>query len=190
MAMGIVSDSDFEKETEKLITPTPTPKPSPAKEGVVVDIERGRPKGSIEVPQSVRNLIGISSVSEGRDAALDLAKQFGVSPSSASAYAVGATSTKTYDERPNVSVINGVKLKIQKKAKSKLLLALNSITPEKMMDAKPRDLSGIARDMSAIYKDMEPESESTDKSGGKEPFVVYSPIIHNENKYEVIVVKE
>lgn len=190
MAMGIVSDSDFNKETEKLITPIPKPVEK-AKEGVVVDIERGRPKGSIEVPQSVRNLIGIESVNSGRDAALDLARQFGVSPSSASAYAVGATSTKTYDERPNVSVINGVKLKIQKKAKSKLLLALNSITPEKMADAKPRDLSGIARDMSAIYKDMEPESDNAKNDGkNKEPFVVYSPIIHNENRYEVIVVKE
>ena len=195
MAMGIVSDSEFNKEKEKLIPSTPSTKSTPSvnekvHEGEVVDISRGRGKGSVEVPNTLRNLIGITTVNEGRQDALELAKQFGISPSSTSAYGVGATSTASYDKTPNAPVLDKVKVKIQNKAKRKLMLALNHMTPDKLEGTKARDLAGIAKDMSAIVRNMEPEKETGAAGDTKEPFVVYSPMVHTENHYEVLVVKE
>jgi hypothetical protein len=186
MPMGIVSDSEFESEHSKL---NKTPPKSDVKEGVVVDIKRGR-GDTPEVPNGLRNLIGITSVNEGRKDALELAKQFGISASSTSAYSKGATSTATYDKTPNGGVINGVKEKIQTKARRKMMLALNHITADKLKDTKPRDLAGIARDMSAIVKDMEPDTVQSADSNQKAPFVVFAPIIKDERNFEVLVVKE
>src|SRR5690242_4858309 len=99
MGMGLVDDSEFESQLSNVtqsrsiqkpsIPSTPNPNNESPVEGEVVieDIpSKGRKEGDNNVPESLRNLIGITAQTEGRKEAIALAKMFGVSPSSTSAY--------------------------------------------------------------------------------------------------------
>lgn len=187
MPMGIVSDKDFEKEVEKTdITPIHDSK---AKIHV---IERGRPTGGVEVPDSLRKVIGETAINDGRQEALTLAKNFGISASSTSAYSNGATSTASYHDRVNGATIDNAKNKITSKALNKLKLALNHITPEKLENTKARDLAGVARDMSAVIKNMEPEptAEANGNKNNSPTFVFYTPQFVKQESFEVIDAKD
>lgn len=193
MPMGVVSQKDFEKEVDnsavaesEIVLPNLPPTRIPE----VVEMERpGRKEGDNNVPNGLRKLIGVTSVEDGRQAALQLAEQFGVSPSSVSAYAEGATSTSTIDEKPNGKIINDTKQRIARKASKVLNRALLNITDEKLAATKAVELAQIAKSMSGVVKDMEPEDEG---AGNKqEPiFQVFAPQIHQENHYDTIVVRE
>lgn len=192
MAMGIVSPDDFDKELNnsrpkarevtKPIVPSAT----------VIDIvSPGRKEGDVNVPDSLRQVIGESSFSDGRSEALELGRQFGISPSAVSAYSHGAKSTATYDNTPNTSIIAKSRMRVQKRAMSRLMGALSNITPEKLADTKARDLASIAKDMSAVIKTLEPETETGDKDKVPTPqFVVFAPQFKDERSYEVIYAKE
>jgi len=187
MAMGIVSDKDFNVEKDKLSTPEPVP----TNNGVIQDVNRGRGKGSVEVPNSLRNIIGDESQTNGRQSAVELASRFGISPSSVSAYDVGATSTSTYKDRPNQSVINESKLRIAKRARGKLMRALHKITDDKLDAANAKDLAGIAKDMSAVVRAMEPEQEKGPQTPNNGPtFVFYAPQFRDERHFDVVNAKE
>jgi transcriptional regulator with XRE-family HTH domain len=186
MPIGIVSDEEFEKEIEshtltkpKIKVPIPTP-------------EHGRNKGDVNVPDSLRKIIGEESVINGRESALQLASEFGISPSSVSAYANGATSTTTYNspKLDTVRFLNKSRLRATKKASKVLSQALSAITQEKLDYSDASDLSGIAKDMSVIIKNLEPQPEPTNPNGGTQPFVIYAPTFHKEDHYETINVTE
>lgn len=181
MAMGIVSDEDFEKElgnSSDIGTISKLPRP-------------GRSEGDNNVPDSLRKIIGETSEIEGRSAALDLASHFGISPSSVSAYANGSTSTDSMNKQPNLNHINDAKARISKKAKIKLFKSLNALTDEKLADAKAVDLASIARSMSGIVKEMEPELPKESGDGSKGPtFIFYSPQIKEEKHYDVLNARE
>lgn len=188
MPMGIVSEKEFITELEK----TQIESPSESITGEIVDVNKGRGKGSVEVPESLRNIIGEESAISGRQSAVELASRFGISPSSVSAYGVGATSTASYDRRPNESVINGAKERVSKIARNKLLKALHKITDEKLDNVNAKDLAGIAKDMSAVVKAMEPASNGN----GSQPtntgptFVFYAPQVRDERHYDIVPAKE
>lgn len=183
MALGIVSDADFEKE----LTKAPPP-PSPS---TIVDVEKGRGNGNNEVPDSLRKIIGEESELAGRKSALDLAKTFGVSPSSVSAYSNGSTSTASMDKQPNLNHINDAKLRVASKARVKLSQALTRMTKEKMDEASLSELAHVAKSMSGIVKDMEPEMPKVVNGGGAGPqYIFYSPVVKREEHYEVVVLKE
>ncbi len=189
MAMGIVSDKDFEKEKESLSQSKSTPLPT--SQSKIVSIERGRGEGNIETPDSLRKLIGQTHVNDGRSEAINLAKNFGISQSAAAAYAQGATSTATYNDRPNEPFINTSRKHVQNRALSKLKRALHHITDDKLENAKVRDLAGIARDMATVVKTMEPESDKSKEGGEPKPqFIIYAPQIKKEESYDVIYAKE
>ena len=198
MAMGIVSDKDFDSESERLkssLTRREESKSIPSlsnnNKAVIVDVHKGRGNGNVEVPDSLRNVIGQTSVDYGRQEALELASGFGISPSSVSAYANGANSTASYDDRPNASVIQSAKDRISKKARAKLLLALNALTPDKVRSAKARDLAGIAKDMSAVVRSMEEDVTKNPLGVNTGPtFVFYSPTFRKEEVFEVVHAKE
>lgn len=196
MGMGIVDNKDFERELGSLAPSLPipceNPKGLPGQDSLAIieKIKRGRGDGDVEVPESLRKLIGQESVTEGRGSAIELANNFGVSPSSVSAYANGSNSTASYDTQPNLTAINEAKLRVTKKARNRLMMALNAITPEKMEGAKVREVAGIAKDMSAVIRNMEPE-QSNRLGGGTGPtFVFYSPQPKTERMFEVVNVKE
>ena len=188
--MGIVSDKQFESEISKVNnSPTPLPKVHTPE---VVDIPRGRGENNVRVPDGLKNLIGLTALNEGRQEALELARQFGISDSSTSAYSVGANSTASYNERPNAPVINKAKERISKKARRLVMRAMDSITQDKLDNTNATNLAGIARNLSGIVKDMEPpvDKNAPVDEGSKPGFVIYAPKVFNENHYEVIHVKE
>lgn len=187
MPIGIVSDKDFELERDKAV---PSISPSPTKEAEIIDVSRGRGHNP-EVPNALRNIIGDEHHTNGRQSAVELAQQFGVSPSSVSAYSAGATSTASYAERPNAGVIRQVKERISKRARGKLMKALNKITDDKLDSTNAKDLAGIAKDMSAIVKNMEPEQEKGPVQNNNGPtFVFYAPQFRKEEHFDTVYAKE
>ena len=186
MSMGIVSDNDFDSELDKL-----TPSPNGDKIAVIQNIEKGRGNGNNEVPEGLRKIIGEESAINGRASALELANNFDVSPSSVSAYNKGSHSTASYEDRPNIGFINSRKQYIAKKARNRLVLALNSLTQDKINDAKAKDIAGVAKDMSAVIRNMEPEvPKNNNGNNGGPTFIFYSPQIRSEKVFDVVHVKE
>jgi hypothetical protein len=190
MPMGIVSEKDFDVEKEKLSTPNPVPTKTPSITGEIVDVNRGRGKDSVEVPNTLRNIIGEEHATNGRQSAVELAQQFGISPSSVSAYGVGAVSTSTYDERRNGGAIKEVKDRIAKRARGKLMRALHHITNDKLESANAKDLAGIAKDMSAVVRNMEPEEKGPATPNNGPTFVFYAPQFRDERHFDVVHAKE
>lgn len=183
MPMGIVSEEDFIVEQGRLehsIVPTVE----------IKDINIGRGKGSTEIPNEVRKIIGEVGVVD-RQGAIAIAASVGISPSSASAYRVGSTSTSSYND-PTKSLgghVDRVRNRIVKKAKNRLIEALDAITEGKLADAKLSEVSGVARDMSVIVKNMEPEVPK-DKGNINNNFILYRPMMKTEDSFETIYSKE
>jgi predicted transcriptional regulator len=183
MPMGIVSDKQFE---EALKDGTPSPNPPSVQ---IIDVEKGRGKGNVEVPDGLRKIIGEESAINGRASALEIANSFGISPSSVSAYANGSNSTATYDTQPGLNQINDAKLRVAKKARNRLVMALNSLTKEKIEGAKAKDIAGVAKDMAVVIKNMEPEGPKNNGNSGP-TFIFYSPQMRSEKVFEVVATKE
>ena len=187
MSIGLVSDEQLEEELARL---------SPRR--VVTKIEshlpttRGRKEGDVNVPDSLRKIIGEDAVINGRQSALQLAADFGISPSSVSAYAKGATSTTTYDT-PSKSIISHINKSRQRaigRASKTLNAALGAITQEKLDYADVKDLAGIAKDMTVIIKNLEPPQVNESAQPNSPQFTIYAPTFRDERSFEVIQVSE
>jgi len=181
MPLGILSDEEYAEELEKL-----SPK-KPAKAEIVQLPERGR-NGKEEVPDSVRKIVA-SCALNGEDRQL-IESTFGVSQSSISAYKNGATSTASYHKPDEVLAqhVDTVKKGIVKKANNRIMRALNSMKNDKFESASLRDLSGVAKDMSAVIRNLEPQREAG--SGNNAQFVFFSPKLKDESDYKIINVKD
>jgi hypothetical protein len=204
MPIGIVSDEDLRREIEsyspvKLIVPPSSVIDSLKKEEVhegpiIQDIpKRGRKENDVNVPDSLRAIIGEDALLNGRESALQLAADFGISPSSVSAYTKGATSTASYSEpKPSIiSHINKARQRAIGKASKTLNAALSSITQEKLDFTDPDKLSGIAKDMSVIIKNLEKQIDPGTENQNKQPqFVIYAPQFKDERSFEFIQVQE
>lgn len=169
MPMGILSDEDFQKEIEKSqIVPLP---------------QRGRGNNP-QTPESLRTIIGENAVEEGSKATKTMTRSLGISDSSLSAYKHGATSTASYHNPTFKNKIDEARQRITKKARSRLLASLNAITPDKLADVKARDLAGIAKDMSAVIKNLEPQKDEGEKT--TQALIIFAPQMLKEEKFEVI----
>lgn len=190
MGMGIVSEEEFLREIDNVNQVEETRAP------VVEIMERpGRSIGDVNVPSSLRKIIGETGAVNGRKEALELADMFGISKSSVSAYTNGSTSTSSYDKpkKSILDVINKSKERITRKAQHKLHSVLDTITPDKLESVNAKDLSSIAKDMSVVIKNMEPSPLKNGEDMDKKPgvaFVLYKPEMHLENHYEVMNLKE
>jgi hypothetical protein len=186
MGMGIVSDEEFNREIKNSAKPKSEPIPLPT----IIDLpNKGRKLGDVNVPESLRKVIGETAVTNGRAAALELAESFNISPSSTSAYTQGAHSTSTYDKRPDREGIKDAKLKVSSKAISKVMQAMSHITKEKLQGSKARDLAAIAKDMSMVHRNM--EGDNPDADSFKSPRIIfYAPQFRDERHYDTVVVKE
>lgn len=146
----------------------------------VRDINHGRGIGNTEVPEEVRETIALERLVGVPSKVLEA--EFGLSKSSVSAYANGATSTKSYnepDEKLHRSIENS-KIKITGLAIDKLQRALGSINLTD--DVKPNIASMIAKDMSAIVKNMSPDVMINNDNR----VVVYRPRMREEDQYQII----
>jgi len=181
MPIGLVSDDLFKQELNRLTRKSDN-KPPP---------ERGRKEGETNVPDSLRKIIGETAVIEGRKTALELASKFDISPSSVSAYAHGATSTASYNSpsKDIIQHINKSRRRAIKRASAVMNDALGAISQDKLDYTDAKDLAGIAKDMSAIIKNLEPQNEVVDKPNSPQ-FVIFAPSFHKEETYEHITVNE
>lgn len=192
MPLGVVSREQFEQELSKSNSHEKTVIPSQAITPEIIPLDKsGRKSNDLNVPSSLRKVIGATAIEDSPKEAVALAQSFGISKSSASAYANGSTSTATYNEGDAElrKHINGSKLRIVRSAKNRLIFALNEITPARLAAAKIKDVSSIAKDMSSIIKDMEPE-QSKDADVKPPQFVVFAPQFLQENHFETITLNE
>lgn len=175
MPMLIVDDESFELEVNKLN--------GAGKAQVIKTIPRGRKADEKNVPSVLREVIAEEAINGASNG--ELAKAFGVSESSVSAYKNGATSTKSYnngDEKLK-TVVERTRERIHSRASNKLLKALTEITDEKLKDARATDLSTIAANMSRVIEKTSPK-EDIGKIQNNIIFV--SPTQISENNYEII----
>lgn len=166
MPLGIVSDDVFNAEIKLM--------------------NRGR--GSVkEVPEVIREIIAEDAIAK-NGSIQEIASRHGVSSSSVSAYKNGATSTATYHE-PDERLArrnNFVRENIITSARSRLLDALQNITSDKLKDAKVRDVASVAKDMSAVIRNTEPQTTPIHNA----QFVFHVPRQKDEKDYEFIDVSQ
>ena len=177
--IGIVNDEDFEKEIEDLSKPTPETKPC-----VIIDIARGR-GSKPETPESLRKIIGDTALEGSSPQAI--AEAFHISPSSISAYKVGATSTASYN-KPNKELkdhTDKTRQQITKRASRRIMSAMKHITEDKIANAKLKDISGIAKDMSAVIKNIQPK-DNNGMNVTATQYLIYAPRIKKEDEFEVV----
>jgi len=199
MAIGIVTDELFEEELKRH-SPTRAPKTVPSVSEVRIPEvvneplpSRGRSEGDVNVPDSLRKLIGEEALLNGRPAAIALAASFGISASSVSAYTKGATSTSSYNQpKPSiVGHINKSRTRAIGRAQKTLNGALAAITQDKLDYSDARDLSAIAKDMSVVIKNLEPPQVPHDPTAQVQPqFTIYAPQFRDERSFEIITVNE
>src|SRR5574339_807014 len=189
MAMGIISNEEFLKELERHRR-NPAPKNEEPTAEIIEKKDRGwnggRNSGDTEVPESIRKTIAGCAL-EGIPAR-HTAEVFGVSESSVAAYKKGTTSLANY-YRPDKDLeeyIKSRKSEISGRARETLFDALNKITPDKLEATKARDLAGIAKDMSAIIKDMDGDSDRDSQTN----IIFYSPKAKSEEDYVTVEVVE
>jgi len=203
MPLGNVSNEDFEAELKNSSTvlkiPLPVHKPVEliVEDPIIInsaDIirrnEHGRNEGDVNIPQSVRKLLGDTATFEGRQPALELARSLGISSSSVSSYTNPNNSAMAEVNKQDINaMLIGRKTKLSKKALNKLALAMNFIDEDKLRELGARDLSTIAKDMAQVAKHMEPPAPKEDT---KEPvqFHFYAPQVRQENHYETVVAKD
>jgi hypothetical protein len=194
MPIGLVSDELLERELRNLNGRSQDNAPVSQEVQIIQSPTKGRSEGDNNVPDSLRQIIGEEAVINGRQSALQIAGQFGISPSSASAYARGATSTTSYNS-PSKSIISHINKSRQRaigKAQKTMNGALNAITQEKLDYTDAKDLSAIAKDMSVIIKNLEPDRDvvpSNDQTKGPQ-FVIFAPQFRREESFDVITVNE
>ena len=160
--------------------------------GTVETMNRGRGNASA-TPLALQQLIGEAGISS-RKESVELATLLGISASSASAYANGASSTASYN-KPKLDLSNFLDKKkrtIVKRAGHKLLSALDNITEDKLTTAKISDLAIVAKSMSGIIKDMEPPvpvAQPGMNINGPS-IVMFAPPLVDESKFASITVQE
>ena len=215
MPLGVVSDDDFENELRNSrveIDKTGVPvigipdfdhsetmrddylgqsREQPVT-GVIEETKIGRGLGATEVPESLRKIIAQTNLESGRAAAISLAESFGISSSSVSAYLASATSTATYNKKDEKlgSFISNLKKKGARRAGLKLLTALNNITEAKLEEAPAGVLASIAKSLSGVVKDLEPEVAQVNPLGTGVQFVVFAPQVVQESKFQTIELNE
>ena len=163
MPIGIVSDAEFDVE-------------------FIEHSGAGR-NGAKAVPSELRAVIAETALTSPNK---EVAKAFGISESSVSAYKNGATSTTTYNQ-PNDELkkhVDDARDRIGKIAQKKLLAALSHITEENLRGSKPRDLAGIAKDMSTVVNNIQPVSNGNNPINAQ--FIFHSYPSRKEDDYEVI----
>lgn len=182
MPLGILNREQFEKEVDNISVFT-------SKESVigkVVNIEKGRTLGRTEIPEVIRSIVAEDVIENGRSQ--NIADKFGISKSSVDAYKNGATSCATYNnpDRQLKQVVDNKRNEISNAARGRLSAALEALTDDKIAGSKARDIASIAKDMSGVVKNMEPQVAPHNNT----QVIVYRPRMRDEDEFDVITVNE
>lgn len=146
---------------------------------------RGRKLGDNNVPPGLRQLIAGEYATKGRKAAIALAREFGISASSVSAYANGTHGTAQYNGTKDKGILEFVKQRkdrVTKKALKVMTASLDKITEDKLALTDAKDLSVIAKNMASIVGDMQGDGADGAQFNGVN-FVVYAPPVASEESY-------
>lgn len=200
MPLGIVSNKEFESElTNSGIHPDAIPPTTSTSNEIIyqeptADIkpiaDGGRNPGDINVPHSVRKLIGDTATFNGRQDALQLASQFGISPASVSAYTNPANSALSEANKFDIKhFLSKRRDKISKRAIGKLNMAISMISEDKLSECKAIELSQVAKNMASVVGTLNPPERETENKNPVQ-FHFYSPQVKNETHYEVITAKD
>lgn len=198
MPLGIVSNEEFESElTNSGIHPDAIPPTISNSTDVIYEQpiieplkEAGRNEGDINVPHSVRKLIGDTATFNGRQDALQLASQFGISPASVSAYTNPANSALSEANKFDIKhFLSKRRDKISKRAIGKLNMAISMISEDKLSECKAIELSQVAKNMASVVGTLNPPERETENKNPVQ-FHFYSPQVKNETHYEVITAKD
>jgi hypothetical protein len=176
MPLGIISDEAFEKELENLSK-------RDVRDAEVKELPtRGRKEEVPNIPKEIRKTIADCAV-DGESRKV-IAGAFGISEPT-------VTNIKNGYGEVNQDVQDHVKTrreKITSRASSKLMTALRELTPAKIADASAREISGIAKDMSQVIRNLEPQEKGTSVAGN---FVFFAPSGTKQiADYEVINAKD
>jgi len=175
MPVGLVSDEDFELERALIIDRLPS----------------GRKEGDRNVPDAVRKIIADEAITNGNDEAKKLARFFGVSNSSVSAYKNDAVSTASYD-KPNEELAlsnKATRNKLQGKALSKLESAIDALTDEKLQMSSAIQISSVVKNMSGTFNDLNDKGDG-DKGINPGKFIIYAPIMMKDNEFKTVIVND
>ena len=175
MAMGIISDEDFDLELVRLS--------GKHSEVIITGSNNGRGPTK-ELPDSLRKVISEEAIVNGNTK--DIAEAFGISKSSVDAYKNDATSCKTYDN-PNDALQehnNKVRARINGIATNRIMKALKHITEDKMKDAKIDTLSTVAANMARVVEKTTPKERPVVNNN----IVFYSPRQIHERNFEIVEV--
>ena len=183
MPLGLVTDDEFDFVIDGSIKPS-----QPVVAEVIPLHDKSRGIGNNAVPEPLKKIIAEEKVIG--TPAKELSEVFGVSKSSISAYKVGSTSTASY-HNPNpelVSHVKSVRGRIANKARRVLKQSLNSITEDKLNSLGPVNASVVARNMSAIVREMEPSDVS--ETNIQQNVIYYAPRLRSEDEFESIKLNE
>lgn len=151
------------------------------------EIKRGR-GDSLNLDDEKRKEIATLALTSGLTID-EVSRLTGSSPDAVNAYKHGARSEATYNEKDNPvgDHVREIKGEVTERATNKLMLAIEALTGEKVNASKARDIAGIAKDMSAVIKNMSNES-GMNISNSK--VIVYQPRIKEEDDYVSISVDD
>lgn len=169
MPLGIITD-----ESEELVESSVA----------IEQLKRGRGEGKKNTPDEVRKIIQEVSITNGRSRGIDLAKQFGLSPSSVDAYKSGSNGLGQPKNPDLVNQLNKIKAEIAESAAKKARAAISHITADKMKDLSANKAAILARDLASVTKSMSPEDDQTGSVGPN--FIVYAPQMKSEKAFEVV----
>ena len=175
MPMLVVNDGEFDLELSRLNSTIINEK--------VIDIERGR---GAKVERSLEERKLIASEAIAGCSVEDIKKRYNTSASSISAYKNGASSTSSY-HKPNVELEKNnkdVRTVISELASDKIKSSLNLLTDDKISNCGARDIAGITKDLSAIIKNITPETGMISNN----QVIIYKPRLKEEDDYEIIEV--
>lgn len=177
MPLGILSDEEFNKEVNNNNNNVVS------KNVVIKEINKsGRNEGDVNKPESLRKVIAECKVNGAADS--DIMEVFKTSPSSINAYSNGKNGTNEERNEKLTSFVKMMRGKITKRASRKLIVALDSLTEDKIKESKGTEISVIAKNLSAIISENEHKQEQLGNLNAH--FHIYSPPQKSLDKYEVI----
>lgn len=155
----------------------------------------GRHEAVSNIPDSLRKVLADDHLINGLRGAKSLVHGLGIdlSQPTLSTYGRGETSPHSKSKKTDelTDYLNGRKEKITKRALNKINLALSHLDEQKFLGLKAREISGVAKDMAIVAKQMEPtikNSEGNQMNGVQ--FIMYAPQIKSEDSYQIVVAKD